>query len=52
VKSLRASARGCGSPAIPTLLGPFRVCIYPNALRSRSVKNAMARRAMMYVIKV
>jgi len=25
VKSLTASANGCGSPAMPTLLGPFRV---------------------------
>jgi len=37
VKSLRASAKGWGSPIRPTLLGPFRVWKYPNPFRSRRV---------------
>ena len=27
INSFKASARGCGSPMILTLLGPFRTCI-------------------------
>lgn len=36
-KSLRASARGCGSPMRITLLGPLRSWKYPRNLRSRRV---------------
>ena len=46
VNSFRASASGCGIPAILTLLGPLRVCIYPRVLRSRRVKNAIAARTI------
>lgn len=35
--SFKASAKGCGSPRIPTLLGPFRVWKYPSIFRSRRV---------------
>lgn len=48
--SFIASARGWGIPAIPTLLGPFRNWIYPKIFRSRSVKNAIAAKAMIIVI--
>jgi len=47
VKSLAASAKGCGRPAIPTLFGPFRVWKYPSPLRSNKVKKATARRTQM-----
>lgn len=37
LKSFKASLKGCKSPNIPTLLGPFRVWIYPNIFRSKIV---------------
>lgn len=37
LKSFKASLKGCRIPNIPTLLGPFRVWIYPKILRSRIV---------------
>lgn len=43
VNSLIASAIGCNSPYGPTILGPFRSCIYPRVLRSNSVRKATAR---------
>lgn len=45
VNSFRTSANGWGRPAIPTLFGPFRSCIYPSIFRSRSVKKAIVRAA-------
>ena len=51
VNNFNASARGCGSPAIPTLFGPLRIWKYANTLRSRRVKKAIARRAITNVIK-
>ena len=39
VNSLAASAKGCGNPKIPTLLGPLRSWIHDNTLRSIRVKN-------------
>lgn len=44
VNSLIASAKGCSRPYGPTILGPFRSCMYPRTLRSTSVRNATARR--------
>lgn len=48
--SFSASAKGWGIPIAPTLLGPFRIWKYPNALRSSKVKNAIAAKIMIYVI--
>lgn len=42
VRSFSTSAKGWGIPAIPTLLGPFRSCMYPSIFRSSSVKKAIA----------
>lgn len=42
MNSLTPSAIGCRSPYGPTTLGPFRSCIYPNTLRSISVRKATA----------
>lgn len=42
--SLIPSAIGCRSPMGPTMLGPFRSCMYPRILRSSRVKNATAIR--------
>lgn len=45
IKSFRASAKGCGRPINPGLLGPFRSCIRPKTLRSKRVKKAIATKA-------
>lgn len=37
LKSFNASLKGCKIPIIPTLLGPFRICIYLKIFRSRIV---------------
>lgn len=42
VSNFSTSANGWGIPAIPTLLGPFRSCMYPRVFRSRRVKKAIA----------
>ena len=42
---------GCGSPARPTLLGPFRIWAYHKTFRSSKVKKAIARIRKMKVIK-
>ena len=38
------SAIGWSKPYGPTILGPFRSCIYPNTFRSKRVRNATASR--------
>lgn len=42
INSFMASANGCKMPYGPTMLGPFRSCIYPKILRSTSVRKAIA----------
>jgi hypothetical protein len=37
LKSLIASLKGCRIPIKPTLLGPFRIWIYPKIFRSKIV---------------
>lgn len=37
LKSFKASLKGCKIPIIPTLLGPFRIWIYPKNFRSKIV---------------
>lgn len=37
LKSLIASLKGCRIPISPTLLGPFRIWIYPRIFRSKIV---------------
>lgn len=37
LKSFRASLNGCKIPINPTLLGPFRIWIYPKIFRSKIV---------------
>lgn len=37
LKSLSASLNGCRIPNRPTLLGPFRIWIYPKIFRSKIV---------------
>lgn len=37
LKSFRASLKGCKIPINPTLLGPFRIWIYPKIFRSKIV---------------
>ena len=44
INNFKASATGCSTPYGPTMLGPFRNCIYPKTLRSIKVRNAIARR--------
>lgn len=44
IKSFTPSEIGCSRPYGPTMLGPFRSCIYPSTLRSRRVKKATASR--------
>lgn len=44
INSFIASANGWKIPYGPTMLGPFRNCIYPKILRSTSVKKAIAIR--------
>lgn len=44
INSLTPSAMGCKRPYGPTMLGPFRSCIYPSTFRSSKVRNATARR--------
>ena len=44
VKSLTPSAIGWRSPIGPTILGPFRCCMYPSTFRSIRVRKATARR--------
>ena len=44
VISFKASKSGWGRPIKETLFGPFRDCIYPSSLRSKSVKKAIAIR--------
>jgi len=39
-KSFSASAKGCNNPKYPTLLGPFRTCMYLNIFRSKRVVKA------------
>lgn len=50
VNSLIASAIGCNRPYGPTILGPFRSCIYPSTFRSNRVKNATANRIGIIII--
>jgi|TARA_B100001146_G_scaffold220559_1_gene229429 hypothetical protein len=50
-KSLMASLKGCASPTILTLLGPFRNCLYPRIFRSRSVTNATFTKIAIIKIK-
>lgn len=52
VKSFKASAKGWGNPAIPTLLGPLRIWAYPNTLRSSSVKKAIPSKTATNEIKI
>lgn len=42
INSFMASANGCKMPYGPTMLGPFRSCIYPKILRSTNVRKAIA----------
>lgn len=42
MKSFTPSATGCNSPYGPTMLGPFRSCMYPSTFRSNRVKKATA----------
>lgn len=49
VKSFTASAKGCNSPHGPTMLGPFRSCMWPSNFRSTSVRNAMAANVGMII---
>jgi len=51
VKSLIASLKGCGIPAIPTLLGPFRNCLYLRIFRSRRVIKATFTRTGIIIKK-
>ena len=51
-KSLIASAKGTGIPIKEGLLGPLRSWIYPKALRSISVKKAIASKAVTIVIRM
>lgn len=44
IKSFNPSAIGWRRPIGPTMLGPFRNCMYPRTFRSTRVKNATARR--------
>lgn len=44
INSLIPSAIGCNNPKGPTMLGPFRSCIYPSIFRSIRVKKATAKR--------
>lgn len=43
INSFTASAIGWRRPYGPTILGPFRSCIYPRTFRSIKVRNATAR---------
>lgn len=52
IKSLIASANGTGIPNKEGLFGPLRSWMYPNALRSISVKNAIATNAITMVIRI
>lgn len=45
------SKTGWKRPAINTLLGPTRICIYPKILRSKRVKNATHNKTITYKIK-
>lgn len=50
MNSFIPSATGCNSPYGPTVLGPFRSCMYPNTFRSSNVKKATAIRiGIMYM---
>lgn len=50
MKSFTPSATGCNNPHRPTMLGPFRSCIYPSTFRSSRVKKATAIKIeIMYV---
>lgn len=42
INSFKPSAIGWSRPIGPTILGPFRSCIYPKTFRSTKVKNATA----------
>ena len=44
INNFMASANGCKMPYGPTMLGPFRSCMYPKILRSTNVRKAMAIR--------
>ena len=35
-----ASAIGCSSPHVPTIFGPFRICVLPRIFRSINVRKA------------
>ena len=50
-KSLIASLNGCINPIILTLLGPLRIWLYPNTLRSNSVTNATFTKIKIIKIK-
>lgn len=43
INNFMASANGCKMPYGPTMLGPFRSCMYPKILRSTNVRKAMAQ---------
>lgn len=40
INNFMASANGCKMPYGPTMLGPFRSCMYPKILRSTNVRKA------------
>ena len=50
--SFSASAKGCGRPAKPTLLGPLRNWKYARNFRSNRVKNAIASREQTSVLRI
>lgn len=47
INNFMASANGCKMPYGPTMLGPFRSCMYPKILRSTNVRKAMAKRLLL-----
>ena len=51
LNSFKASASGWGRPIMLTLLGPFRVCMYPSTFRSISVKNPTLRATHSIIIR-
>jgi len=50
-KSLIASLNGWANPTTLTLLGPFRIWLYPRILRSNKVTNATLTNTQIIKIK-
>jgi len=50
--SFKPSANACKTPQNPVTLGPLRLCIEANSLRSAIVKNAMVSKEAIRVINI